>query len=315
MASNALRYGSVAAVIAVIGIIGYTQLAPNGAHSQRSQADSGTDQQEQAAEVTANPLNASIEEGRVYATVEGEKITGEDLAAFVAQLPPQIQQAPAAQILPVIVNQLVNDHLVSKKAYAEDYHKNPRVQEAVKEAEKQIVRNQYVQDFLDGKLDEASLRKKYEEMLFNTPRQLQVKARHILVEDEAKAKDLITQLENGADFAELAQEHSTGPSAERGGDLGYFTRNQMVEEFAAKAFELEPGTISQEPVKTEFGWHIIKVEERRPSPKPEFEEVQDRVRAQLADELVREMVTEVRADANIELNLPEFAQPQDTAAE
>lgn len=308
MASQALRYGSVAAVIAVVGILGYTYLAPNGAHSQRNKADQ-TAQQEVSQE-TANPLNASIEEGRVYATVEGEKVTGQDLLAFVSQLPPQIQQAPAAQLLPVIVNQLVNDKLVTKKAYKEEYQKNPKVQEAVKNAEKQIVRNQYVQDFLEGKLDETALRKKYEEMLFNTPRQLQVKARHILVEDEAKAKDLIAQLEKGADFAELAKEHSTGPSAENGGDLGYFSRNQMVEEFAAKAFELEPGSFSKEPVNTEFGWHIIKVEERRPSPKPEFEQVQERVRAQLADELVREMISELRASAKIDTNLPEFAQPK-----
>ena len=127
---------------------------------------------------------------------------------------------------------------------------------------------------------------------------MEVHARHILVDDEAKAKDIAKRAKAGEDFAKLAKENSKD-SAEDGGDLGYFTKDQMVPEFAEAAFKLEKGQVS-DPVKTQFGWHIIKVEDKRQKPVPAYEQVEDQVEQYLVRKAQADMVTKLRADAKIE---------------
>jgi peptidyl-prolyl cis-trans isomerase C len=128
----------------------------------------------------------------------------------------------------------------------------------------------------------------------------EVHARHILVGSEAEARDIIKQLDAGADFAELAKAKSTDPSAKtNGGDLGYFRRDAMVPEFAEAAFTIKPGTIDQEPVKTQFGWHVIKVEDRRQTVPP-FAEKEPELREQVAREIVTALVASARSGAKIE---------------
>ena len=136
----------------------------------------------------------------------------------------------------------------------------------------------------------------------NPPRD-EVKARHILVEEEEQAREIIAELDGGADFAELAEEHSTDPSAEgRGGDLGFFTRDRMVAPFAEAAFAMEPGTHSAEPVETQFGWHVILVEERREGTAPEREAVEGQLQEIIAAEVIEDTRTELRETAEIEMN-------------
>jgi peptidyl-prolyl cis-trans isomerase C len=124
----------------------------------------------------------------------------------------------------------------------------------------------------------SDIKARYDKEVAATPPEEEISARHILVETEEEAKALITELDAGKDFAELAKEKSTGPSAGQGGDLGFFTKGRMVPEFEAAAFEITPGEYGKEPVKTQFGWHVIKVEERRETAPPAFEEVADQVR-------------------------------------
>lgn len=137
----------------------------------------------------------------------------------------------------------------------------------------------------------------------------EVKSRHILVEDGATAAELISELEDGADFAQLAAEHSTGPSGEAGGDLGWFTRDQMVAPFADAAFALEPGEVSAEPVETRFGWHVIKAEDRRTTV-PTFEESRAELEQELGREAVTALLDELRSEAEIE-RFDDEGQPVD----
>jgi peptidyl-prolyl cis-trans isomerase C len=129
--------------------------------------------------------------------------------------------------------------------------------------------------------------------------QLEVQARHILVAEEKKAHDIIKKLNGGAGFGELARRHSTGPSGPKGGDLGYFSRSQMVPPFAEAAFAMEPGNYSQTPVQTRFGWHIILVEDRRQKPPPSFAESAAELKAELSRGLVAERMAELRKGADI----------------
>lgn len=252
-----------------------------------------------------NPY-AEMDSDTVLASVNEEEITLADVREEIAKLPPQVrQQNNEARLVPLIVNQMINTDLLTDAAYAAGLLENEAVQDRLKQTEAQLVREFYVRQMIEGQITEDKLRARFEEFLFETPRQTEVKARHILVDDQAKANELIQELNDGAEFADLAAEHSTGPSAERGGDLGYFTARDMVPAFAEAAFSLDPGQITQEPVKTQFGWHIIKMEDRRKQPKPSFEEVEPQLRAQMTESILQEKLAELREAENVTLNLPQ----------
>jgi peptidyl-prolyl cis-trans isomerase C len=148
-------------------------------------------------------------------------------------------------------------------------------------------------------LTPEAMKKLYDEAIKSMAGQQEVRARHILVETEAEAKEILAKLRAGGDFAALAKEHSKDPGSADGGDLGFFTKDQMVPEFADMAFKLKPGDIS-EPVKTQFGWHIIKVEEKRDRPVPPFERVKDQIEQYLVRQAQAGLITKLREGAKIE---------------
>lgn len=159
-----------------------------------------------------------------------------------------------------------------------------------------------------SRVTEAEMRKVYDEQIGRVPPTEEVRARHILVEQEAEARAIIAQLRGGADFAVVAREKSkdTGSGTE-GGDLGFFTREQMVREFADAAFTLTPGTISTDPVRSQFGWHVIRVEEKRNRPAPTFEQVRPQIEEFLTRRVQGELVQRLRASAQVERLIPQAA--------
>jgi len=148
-------------------------------------------------------------------------------------------------------------------------------------------------------LTDEALRQTYDEAVKSMSGQEEVRARHILVESEDEAKAILEQLKGGADFATVAKEKSKDPGAAEGGDLGYFTKDQMVPEFADVAFKMYPGQLSN-PVKTQFGWHVIKVEDKRTRQPPEFEKVKDQIEAYLARKAQSDFITKLRQSAKVE---------------
>ncbi len=142
-------------------------------------------------------------------------------------------------------------------------------------------------------------KKVYEDAAKQISSEQEVRARHILVETEDEAKQVEEELKKGADFAELAKKKSKDPGASDGGDLGFFTKDQMVPEFSAVAFALEPGKIS-DPVKSQFGWHVIKVEEKRNRKPPEFDQVKAQIETYVTRKAQSEYVTKLREGAKIE---------------
>src|SRR5215468_1212151 len=148
-------------------------------------------------------------------------------------------------------------------------------------------------------LTDEALKQTYDEAVKSMSGQEEVRARHILVEGEGEAKAILEQLKGGADFAKLAKEKSRDPGAAEGGDLGYFTKDQMVPEFADVAFKMYPGQLSN-PVKTQFGWHVIKVEDKRIKQPPEFEKVKDQIEAYLARKAQSDFITKLRQSAKVE---------------
>lgn len=244
---------------------------------------------------------ATAEEDPVVARVNGSEIRRSDVALAYSRLPDQYKQVPVAVIFPQIVQQLVDGELLANAGRADDLQNSDAVKEQMAEFEKVAIQQEYMNRLIAEGIKEAELRKVYDETIANQEGPVEVRASHILVDNDQEAADIIEALEGGADFAELARERSTGPSAPRGGDLGYNVRSALVEPFADAAFALEPGTVSPEPVQTEFGWHVIKVVDKRRQPAPSFEQSRAQIEQRLTRDLIAAHMAALRADSEVEL--------------
>ncbi|WP_299444024.1 peptidylprolyl isomerase [uncultured Rhodospira sp.] len=251
-----------------------------------------------------------IDPDTVVARVNGHEITMSRLQALRAR-DPQLQQVPLPMLYESLVNHLVEGELIVGKAKAEGFGDHPDVQERLNAVRDEIIRSIYLTEIVEDAATEEALQARYEAFKQEHPPEEEVKASHILVESEDEARAIIQQLEDGADFAELAKAESTGPSAPNGGDLGYFKRNgQMVEPFAKAAFDLEAGAYTTEPVETQFGWHVIKVTDRRMSEPPSLEEVRNQLTTEIAQDTISDLVEDLRDDADIETTPIEEIAPK-----
>lgn len=245
---------------------------------------------------------AQEEEGTnpVVATVDGEEVRLGEVQAAAQNLPEQYREMPLAMLYEPLLDRVIDYRLLASEAEEQNLDQDSEVQEALERARAQVLRDALVQQRVEEGVSEERLRAAYEERKEAEDfAKEEVHARHILLPSQEEAEDVIAQLEEGADFAELAKEHSTGPSADAGGDLGYFSRDQMVPEFADAAFDLEAGEITEEPVNTQFGWHVIEVLDKRTT-EPTFEETAPQLRQELAREVVSDLVTSLREEAEIE---------------
>ncbi len=239
-------------------------------------------------------------EDPVVAKVDGVEIHRSDIDDVIQGLPQQYRQMPIEALFPVLRDRLVELQLVAAEGRKDNLAEDEEVRARMRKIEDRVIRDVYISRYVDKVASEEKLRALYKESIANAPTGVEVRARHILVKTEDEAKALIERAKAGEDFATLARENSIGPSASRGGDLGYFAREAMVPEFADAAFALEVGSITDKPVKTQFGWHVIKLEDRRDIAPPSFEDSRDKLRAQVAQTAVRELLDGLRIKATIE---------------
>jgi len=237
----------------------------------------------------------------VVARVNGEEIHRSDVMRELQMAGPQMQQLPPQMIYPQILQKMIATKIVAQKGYAEGLQNSKEVKERVKDLEAQVVAEAYVHKAVEPKITDAKVKERYDQLAAKFKPQDEVRARHILVKTEDEANDVLKQLKGGADFAKLAEDKSkdTG-SAKQGGDLGYFVHDAMVKAFADAAFSMKVGEVSSTPVKTEFGYHIIKVEDKRKSSPPPIAEVKDQITNQLGQELTNDEVKSLEAKAKIE---------------
>ncbi|MEH2473890.1 peptidyl-prolyl cis-trans isomerase C [Nitrobacteraceae bacterium AZCC 2161] len=235
----------------------------------------------------------------VLAKVNGAEIRQSDVAIAEEELGPSLAQMDPATKKDNVLSFLIDMKIVAKAA--EDKKVADREDFKTRLA---FARNRLLMDNLlasEGKAatTEENMKKVYEDAAKQITGEAEVHARHILVETEADAKAVQDELKKGADFAELAKKKSKDPGAADGGDLGFFTKDQMVPEFSAVAFALEPGKIS-DPVKSQFGWHIIKVEEKRNRKAPDFEQVKPQIETYVVRKAQADYVTKLREGAKVE---------------
>ena len=235
----------------------------------------------------------------VLAKVNGAEIRQSDVALAEEELGPSLAQMDPATKKDNVLSFLIDMKIVAKAAEDKKIENNEDFKKRLA-----FTRNRLLMDSLlatEGKAattDEA-MKKVYEDASKQITGEQEVHARHILVETEDEAKAVEEELKKGADFAELAKKKSKDPGASDGGDLGFFTKDQMVPEFSAVAFALEPGKIS-DPVKSQFGWHIIKVEEKRNRKAPDFEQVKGQIETYVTRKAQADYVAKLREAAKVE---------------
>jgi len=237
----------------------------------------------------------------VVATVAGEAITEADLGFMAEELAAQLGNVPPDQIRPLLVAQLIELKLLSQAGAAEGLESDPLYKLRLDYLADRAMRRLYLTAEVANAVTEADVRAEYDRRVAAMPVEEEVHARHILLSSEEDAKAVKAQLDAGADFATLAKEKSIEPgAAQSGGDLGFFKAATMVKPFADAAFAMEVGTIS-DPVQTQFGWHIIKVEERRQSPAPTFEELAPSINQELAYAKYQAKFNELRTASTIDI--------------
>lgn len=249
------------------------------------------------------PLSAIADEqnvssSTVVATVNGTEITLGHMAAARSGLPEQYLELPDDVLYEAILDQLVNQTILADRFEGEV--PGP-VQRRLENERRSLVASTVIEQIVEEKLTQEALQAAYDEKFASATPDKEFKAAHILVETEDEAKALVAELEGGADFTELAKERSTGPSGPNGGDLGWFGKGMMVPPFEEAVAQLEEGAISK-PVQTQFGWHVIKLNETRLADKPSFDEMKAELESELFNTVIEEELGRLKKLGTIELS-------------
>jgi len=237
--------------------------------------------------------------GPVIARVNGVDIRESDLALAEEDLGAEVQAASPEAKREHLIAYLADMIMVAQAADKKKLADNPDFQRRLAFMRTKLLMGFELQEEAKAALSDEALHQTYDDAVRSMGGQQEVRARHILVDSEDEAKAVLDQLKAGGDFATLAKDKSKDPGAAAGGDLGYFTKEQMVPEFAEVAYKMYPGQVSN-PVKTQFGWHIIKVEDKRTRKPPEFERVKDQIETYLARKAQSDFIAKLRQTAKIE---------------
>lgn len=232
----------------------------------------------------------------VVARVNGEPVTQAEVEQYRTERPGASKEQ--------LVDELVARELIYQDALRRGLDKDAQVEREIAEMRERVLMAAVVRQTLEQRpVGEDELKAEYDKLKGQLSRE-EYRARHILVADEAKAKEIIKDLEKGGDFDELAQKHSTGPTGKSGGDLGWFSAEQMVPPFAEAVRGLKKGSFTKTPVQTQYGWHIIRLEDTRTVPPPAFADVKERLRAALQQRRIADYVENLKKSAKVERTAP-----------
>ena len=272
------------------------QAAPPTAAQAPAQKPAAKPPAAAAAAPAAQPLKDPV-----VATVNGQPIRLSELEIAQQALPQQYRNMPLQAVFPALLDRIVDSKLVVQEGKKNKVTDDPAFKKRMAFVEDQVLQDFWIQREVARKVTAEKLQQRYEERLKSMPSEEEVHARHILVSTEDEAKAIIAELKKGAAFDKLAKEKSTDKaSGAEGGDLGWFKKSDMVKEFADAAFALKKDELTETPVKTQFGYHVIKVEDRRKAPPPAFEELADQLREEMVREAVTAQLDQLRVGAKIE---------------
>lgn len=259
-----------------------------------------------AAEAPAAEAPAVPDPATVVATIGEDTITEGDLAFAAEDMAQDLAQMPPEERRAFLVRILIDMKVMSNAARAAGMDQTPLFAQRQKYLEERALRRAYFAEAIAGAITEEAVRAEYDAFAAEFVPKDEIRASHILVETEEEANDLKAQIDGGADFVALAKEHSIDPGAANGGDLGFFGRGMMVAPFEEAAFALaEPGAVSA-PVQSQFGWHIIRLEEKRQSAPPAFEQVAAQIQNELLMDTFTAKVEELMSGVTVEIADPEL---------
>jgi len=265
------------------------------------------------AAAAAPQLRAQQAQDPVLARVDGVEIRQSDLALAEADIGSSLPPATGDARRDSLLSFMIDVTILAKAAEAQKLAEGAEFAQKLAYSRRKALMEVLLDTTSKSAATDEAMKKLYDDSVKKLTPEKEVRARHILVETEEKAKEIVQKLKAGGDFAALAKENSKDPGAPDGGDLGYFAKGQMVPEFAEAAFKMQKGQIS-DPVKTQFGWHVIKVEDARDRPVPTFDSVKDQIANFIVQRAQAELVMKLREGAKIEKLTPAPAMPAPTPA-
>ena len=224
------------------------------------------------ANLSAKDLNTIV-----AAKVNDHIISAQDVLNAVSTLPETVKTKPLFEIYPRVINELINKHLITKRAYSEKLDLDQNVINLIKKNKDSILAKYWLKNFIKNETSEENVKNFYNNYVKSFQEYTEINASHILVKTKNEAVSIINKLNNKSQFSELAREYSIGPSAKNSGNLGWFGPGQMVKEFEKAAFLLEKGNISQKPIKTKFGFHVIKLNDMRNAKPKKLNEIKNNI--------------------------------------
>ncbi|MHC5306562.1 peptidylprolyl isomerase [Bartonella sp. LJL80] len=248
-----------------------------------------------AAAAPAKPVDPS----HVMAVVDGKEITAGQLDSMANDIDPGLARLPDQQRRLTVLKIYVDMKALSDAAVKDGLDKTPEYEKRMAVMRENVLQQIYFKDKIVDKISDADIKARYDKEIAALPKEQEVHARHILVKTKEEAEAIIKRLEKGEKFEDIAKKDSTDGSAAMGGDLGYFSHGQMVKPFEDAAFSLKVGEYTKTPVESPFGWHIIKVEDRREKQPPALDDVKDALRSMIARDRYREVIESLRAKMDI----------------
>ena len=236
----------------------------------------------------------------IVANVNNEDISLETMIHAMNELPPEIQSQPFMSYYEDLLERVIDIKLFAQEGKKMKLNEEPSVRAAIDFVIEKVLMQAFLSKYVQENIKEENLKASYNNFIADETSREEIKASHILMDTESEAIDVINMLNNGDDFAELAKNKSTGPSGPSGGDLGWFKRGQMVPPFEKAAFSLNKNEISQRPVQTQFGWHVIKIFDKRIPEAPSYESMKSKLIQDLERKIVSKKIQDLRNDALIE---------------
>jgi len=259
------------------------------------------------------PAMAEDAKDAVIAKIGGVEVRMSELTLAESNIDPQLSQLPPEQRHVAALTALIDAKILAAKAKAEGLDQTPEYKLRMQFLADRELHNAFFKKVIVDPVTDADVKKRYDTEIAKMPVEDEVHARHILVKTEDEAKAVIKALDEGKDFAALAKEKSTDPNKSDGGDLGFFKKGQMVPEFETAAFALEVGAYTKEPVKTQFGFHVIKLEEKRAVAPPAFDKIKDQVRQVVMRDAYMALLAKSKSEATIEIVDPTLKAAYDAA--
>jgi len=235
----------------------------------------------------------------VAAKVNNHIISAQDVLNAVNTLPENIKTKPLSEIYPRIINELINKHLITKRAYNEKLDLDQNVLNLIQKNKDSILAKYWLNNYIKNETSEENIKNFYNEYVKSFKEYTEVNASHILVKTKKEAVSIINKLKKKSQFSELAKTFSIGPSGKNGGNLGWFGPGQMVKEFEKAAFLIEKGNISQKPIKTKFGFHVIRVNDIRNAKPKKLYEIKKKIIGKITKVSLSNLESKIRQDQDV----------------